>query len=322
MAKSFDDLSRRDFIKLCGGIAAAVGLADLFSIETIARALETAAGKPPVIWLEGQGCTGCTHSLISLEDPTPWSLILDRISLRYHETLMAASGYAAEKAKEDTIKEGGYILVVEGSIPGADDRFCKIGGRPFKEILKEAAQKADVIICSGACSSFGGITTGMPSEGIPVSKVITDKPVINISTCPAHMDHLYGTIMYYLVTHKAPPLDKHNRPLMYFGTYIHDNCRRRAHFDNDEFLTDWNDPGQIDWCLYEKGCKGTETYSDCPVRRWNNGISFCIDAGAPCQGCAEPGFYPQYAPLYKTASNNEQNPVIETAALRSKKKIA
>ena len=300
MIKSFNDISRRDFMKLCGAAAAAVGLAEMFSLEKIAHAIETAAKKPPVIWLEGLSCTGCTHSLISMEDPTPWSLILDKISLRYHETLMAAAGYTAEKAKADAIKEGGYILIVEGAIPGADDRFCTTGGRSFREILVEAAQKAEVIICAGNCSSFGGIPERMPAKGIPVSKIITDKPIINVSTCPAHMDHLYGTIMYYLITRKAPALDKYNRPLLYFGTYIHDNCRRRAHFDAGEFLTDWNNPDQREWCLYKKGCKGPETNSDCPVRRWNNGINFCIDAGAPCQGCAEPDFYGQFTPLFKS----------------------
>ena len=299
MTRSFDNLSRRDFMKLCGVIAAAVGLSDMFSVEEIAQALEPTSKKAPVIWLEGQDCTGCTNSLISLEDPSPASIILDKISLRYHESIMAAAGTVAEKAKEDTIKEGGYVLVVEGSIPEADDRFCMIGGRPFKEILKEAAQKADVIICAGACSSFGGIPTETPSKGLPVSKLIADKPIINLSTCPVHMDHIVGTILYYLVTHKTPPLDKHKRPKMYFSTYVHDNCRRRAHFDAGEFLKDWNDPTQQEWCLYEKGCKGPDTYSDCPVRRWNNGINFCIDAGAPCQGCSEPGFYPGNSPLYK-----------------------
>jgi len=123
MAKVFNGLSRRDFLKLCGSAAAAVGLADLFGVEKVAAALESAAKKPPVIWLEGQDCAGCTISLISLEDPSPASLILDKISIRYHETIMAGAGHVAEKVLEDTIKEGGYVLIVEGSIPSADDRY-------------------------------------------------------------------------------------------------------------------------------------------------------------------------------------------------------
>ena len=322
MVKVFDGLSRRDFLKLCGGVAASVGLSDLFSVEKVAAALESAGKKPPVIWLEGQDCCGCTISLLSLEDPTPASLILDKISIRYHETIMAGSGYTAEKVLEDTIKEGGYVLIVEGSIPSADDRYCLIGGKPFREIVQETARKAAVIIGVGACSAFGGIPRGTPSKGMPVSKVVPGKTVINLSTCPVHMDHLAGTILYYLVAHKAPPLDKLNRPLMYFGMTVHDNCRRRAHFDDEHFLTDWNDPKQKDWCLLQKGCKGPETYGDCPIRRWNNGINFCIDAGAPCQGCSEPGFYVEHSPLYAMGPVTDRILAKKAAGLIPKKDIA
>lgn len=321
MVKAFDGLSRRDFLKLCGGVAATVGLADLFSVEKVAAALESAGKKPPVIWLEGQDCAGCTISLISLENPSPASLILDKISIRYHETIMAGAGYTAEKVLEDTIKEGGYVLIVEGSIPSADDRYCMVGGKSFKEMVQETARNAAVIIGVGACSAFGGIPGGTPSKGIPVSKVVPDKTVINLSTCPVHMDHLAGTILYYLVTKKAPPLDKLNRPVMYFGTLVHDNCRRRAHFDEERFLTDWNDPKQQEWCLLQKGCKGPETYGDCPIRRWNNGINFCIDAGAPCQGCSEPGFYVKHSPLYAMGPITDRILAKKAAGLIPKKEI-
>ncbi len=91
-----------------------------------------------------------------------------------------------------------------------------------------------------------------------LKKANIDKPIINISTCPVHTDHLVGTILYVLVTGKIPELDSKGRPAMYFGDkwLIHDNCRRRAHFDAGEFLKDWNDPKQKNWCLFEKGCKG------------------------------------------------------------------
>jgi hydrogenase small subunit len=321
MVKSFDGLSRREFIKLCGGITAVLELVDLFPLEKVAQALEAAIKKPPVIWLEGQDCAGCTISLISVADPTPASLILDKISLRYHESIMAASGYLAEQAREDAVKEGGYVLIVEGAIPSADDRFCMVGGKHFREIVQETVQKAAVIIGVGACSAFGGIPRGTPSKGLPVSKVVPDKTVINLSTCPVHMDHLLGTLVYYLVTKKAPPLDKLNRPLLYFGELVHDNCRRRAHFDNEEFLKDWNDPKQQDWCLLERGCKGPETYSDCPIRRWNNGINFCIDCGAPCQGCSEPAFYTEQSPLYAMGPVTDRILAKKAAGLIPKKEI-
>lgn len=291
-------INRRVFLKYCAATAVVLGLSELEFTTKVAHALETASKKPPLIWLEGQDCAGCTISFTGTLNPPASSTILDKISLRYHEAVMAASGHLAKKAYHDTVKQGGYILVVEGSVPAADDRFCMIGGRPFKKILEEAAQEAGAIIAVGACATYGGIPAATPSKGIGLNKALPDKTIVNLSTCPVHADHLAGTVLYFLTTGKLPELDKIGRPLIYFGQSIHDNCRRRAHFDSGKFLEDWNDPKQKDWCLSKKGCKGPITYSDCPVRRWNDGLNFCIDCGAPCQGCAEPGFYAEMTPLY------------------------
>jgi len=299
-------INRRDFLKYCAATAAVFGLSELEFTTKVAQAIEAASKKPPLIWLEGQDCAGCTISFTGILNPPASSIILDKISLRYHETAMAASGHLAENVYHDTVKQGGYVLIVEGSVPSADDRFCMIGGRPFKKILEEAAQKAAAIIAVGACATYGGIPAATPTKGIGLNKALPGKAVINLPTCPVHADHLAGTVLYFLTTGKVPPLDKIGRPVSYFGQSIHDNCRRRAHFDSGRFLKDWNDPKQKDWCLFEKGCKGPITNSDCPIRRWNDGINFCIDCGAPCQGCAEPGFYAEMTPLYTAESETSK----------------
>ncbi len=295
-------VSRRDFLKYCAATAAVLGLSELEFTTKVVHAMEAASKKPAVIWLEGQDCAGCTISFTQILNPPAASIILDKISLRYHETAMAAAGHQAEKVYHDTVKEGGYLLIVEGSVPSADDRFCMVGGRPFREIVEEAAKKAVGIIAVGACATYGGIPAATPSKGIGLNKALPGKAVINLPTCPVHPDHLAGTVLYFLTTGKIPELDKIGRPVMYFKESIHDNCRRRGHFDAGRFLADWNDPAQKDWCMLQKGCKGPMTNSDCPVRRWNDGINFCIDCGAVCMGCAEPGFYAQMSPLYSAES--------------------
>ena len=300
-------ISRREFIKYCAATATVLGLSELGFTAKVAQALEGASKKPPVIWLEGQDCAGCTVSFAGTLNPPVGSIILDRLSVRYHETIMAASGHLSESAYHDTVKQGGYVLIVEGSIPSVDDRFCMVGGRPFREIVEEAAEKAAAIIAVGACATYGGIPAAGPTKGMGLDKALPGRTIINLSTCPVHADHLVGTILYYLTTGKAPALDEIGRPKVYFGQSIHDNCRRRSYFDEDMFLTDWNDPAQKDWCLYEKGCKGPDTYSDCPIRRWNDGINFCIDCGVGCQGCAEPDFYAGMTPLYTAESERSRN---------------
>jgi hydrogenase small subunit len=299
-------INRRDFLKYCAATAAVLGLSELEFTTKVAQAMEASSKKPAVVWLEGQDCAGCTISFTGILNPPASSIILDKISLRYHETAMVASGQMAEEVYKETVKKGGYVLIVEGSVPSADDRFCMIGGRPFKKILEEAAQKAAAIIAVGACATYGGIPAATPTKGIGLNKALPGKAVINLPTCPVHADHLAGTVLYFLTTGKVPPLDKIGRPVSYFGQSIHDNCRRRAHFDAGRFLKDWNDPKQKDWCLFEKGCKGPITNSDCSIRRWNDGINFCIDCGAPCQGCAEPGFYAEMTPLYTAESETSK----------------
>jgi len=300
-------VSRREFFKYCAATAAVLGLSELDFTAKVVHALGSAAKKPPVIWLEGQDCAGCSIAFTGTLNPPAASIILDKISLRYHEAIMAASGYHSESAYRETVKEGGYILVVEGSIPSADDRFCMVGGRPFREMVEEAAEKAVGIIAVGACASYGGIPGAGPTKGIGLNKALPGRAVINLPTCPVHKDHLVGTILYFLTTGKIPPLDEIGRPKAYFGQSVHDNCRRRSYFDEGLFLKDWNDPRQKDWCLYEKGCKGPDTYSDCPVRRWNDGINFCIDCGAGCMGCAEPDFYAGMSPLFSANSIRSRN---------------
>ncbi len=317
MATSFRNISRRDFLKFCAGTASLLGLSEA-AVPRVARALEGAAAKPPVIWLEGQDCAGCSISFINSSNPGTAEIVLDTISLRYHETLMAASGHLSEKVLHDTIKEGGYVLVVEGSIPKADPRFCTVAGTNFVDTVKAAAANAAAVIAIGACATYGGIPRGTPSNGIGVQQamaegMIPQKPLINCPTCPAHPERFIGTVVYYLLYKKPPPMDADLRPLMFYDKLIHDNCERRGHFENGEFLTDWNDFNQRNYCMYLKGCKGPFTHSDCPKRRWSDGLNWCIGCSSTCQGCAEPAFYTGMTPLYnKTKDIAGDGPKIET----------
>src|SRR5204862_3576866 len=90
-------MPRRQFLQFCAGITAMLGLAPS-AAGAVAKAL-LQARRPSVIWLHFQECTGCTESLLRAEHPTLEKLILDVISLDYHETLMAAAGHQAEAAR-------------------------------------------------------------------------------------------------------------------------------------------------------------------------------------------------------------------------------
>src|SRR5271157_1539122 len=129
-------VSRRSFIQLCSMLMAAapVGLAltNKKSVFEIAAAIGKTK-RPSVIWLHFQDCTGCTETLLRTSAPDVAHLILDVISLDYHETLMAASGAQAEAALRSAMEAnaGKYVLVVEGAIPTRDDGvFMQLNSRP------------------------------------------------------------------------------------------------------------------------------------------------------------------------------------------------
>src|SRR3569832_1085137 len=122
-------VSRRDFVRICTMAGAAVGM----SATTVSQIVEAAAKglKPSVVWLQFQECTGCTESLLRTSHPGVDELILDLISLDYHETLFAAAGHQAEAALKSAMEThaGKYVCIVEGAIPTKEDGiYCMIGG--------------------------------------------------------------------------------------------------------------------------------------------------------------------------------------------------
>jgi len=224
---------------------------------------------------------------------------------------MAGAGEPVIRVLEDTIteKKGNYVLAVDGAIPtGANSPYCVMGerdGRPvtMETRLEELARDALAILAVGTCAAFGGISAAdpNPSGAQPVSKVLEAKGInkllINIPGCPPHPDWFVGTVASILLygLPKAEELDDNRRPLAFYGKLIHENCPRRAYFDEGKFAKKPGDEG----CLYELGCKGPITYADCPLRRWNNGTNWVIGAGAPCNGCTQPEFPDLTSPFYE-----------------------
>jgi hydrogenase small subunit len=262
----------------------------------------------PLVWLAASSCTGCSISLLNSASPSIKNILIDQIipgvhiNLRFHQTIMAGAGEQVIQFLEDTAREkkGNYVLAVDGSIPsGATAEYCVMGERDGKPItledrLEELARDALAILAVGTCASFGGIPAAAPnpSNAQPVKKVLEDKgiskPLINIPGCPPHPDWFVGTVASILLNGlpKAEELDDNLRPLAFYGKLIHENCPRRAYFDEGKFAKKPGDEG----CLYELGCKGPITYADCPTRRWNNGTNWVIGAGSPCLGCTQPEF--------------------------------
>jgi len=296
-------ISRRSFLKGCSVAAAALGLSEAM-IPKLVEAAESAQ-RPSVVWLHFQECTGCTESLLRASHPDIGRLILDIISLDYHETVMVPSGHQAEKSLHDSVEKnaGKFICVVEGAIPTADNgNYCKIAGRTAMDILADVAPKAAAVIAIGTCASFGGIQAAAPNPtgAKGVRDLLPNVPLINISGCPPNPVTFLGTVLHYLTFKRLPNVDNMGRPLFAYGRRIHDHCERRAHFDEGRFTEQFGDFGHKNgYCLYKVGCKGPETFSNCPAARFNDVDVWPVSVGHGCVGCTEPNFWDTMTPFYE-----------------------
>ena len=280
--------------------------------QVIAAVLATAA-RPKVIWLSAQECTGCSESLLRAYDDYPVEkLILEMISLDYHNTLMAPSGSAAEQSRLESIKGGGHVVVIDGSIPlKQDGAWSVVGGRTILDVLQESVAGAGLFLAVGNCAAFGGLPAAYPNptdahgidDLITIQKKLSiQAPLINIPGCPPIPEVLTGVIVNYILSgRQAPSLDTLKRPLPYYGSLVHDNCSRLGHYRKGEFATSFDDTGaRQGYCLLHVGCKGTLTHNACTTTKWNKGTSNPMHSGHGCLGCSEPNFWDRLGGFYKS----------------------
>jgi hydrogenase small subunit len=127
----------------CTTMAAALSLQDAVAAQ-IARAVAK-ADKPVLVWLEFQDCAGNTESFLRASRPTAAEVVLDVLSVDYHETIMAAAGAQAGESRPGgegtrrTIHRGGRGL----DPTGANGAYCTIGGRSALDIIARE-------VCGGA----------------------------------------------------------------------------------------------------------------------------------------------------------------------------
>ena len=296
-------VSRRDFMKYCTFLTATMGLSSAF-VPKVAEVFAAPRQRPPVIWLHFAECTGCSEAMLRTIYPYVDELVLEILSVEYHETIMAAAGQQAEDQLHAALKKykGKFICVVEGAVATKfNGGYGKIGGRSFLQIAKEVVPQAAATIAIGSCACWGGIPAAKPNPGgyKGVGDALGMK-VINIPGCPPNPINLIGTVVNYLLLGKLPEVDEKGRPKFAYGKTIHDQCPRRSHFENEEFVEEFgSEEAALGYCMYKMGCRGPETYNNCPVAKFNDGTSWPVEAGHPCIGCSQPDFWDKMSPFYQ-----------------------
>ncbi len=278
---------------------------------------EPRTNEHSILWVQGATCTGCSVSVLNSVAPDARNLLLDEIIPGHHlnlcflPTIMAGAGEIAMGALNATRdnKKGEFLLVVEGAIPTADDgAYCSVGedgDTPirFNDLVEQLAADALAVLCLGTCASYGGIfganpnPTGCMGVGDFFQKQGITTPHVNVPGCPPHPDWFVTTVATLLLggIPRADQLDDDGRLLSIYGKLVHENCQRRAYFDEGKFAKHFGEEG----CLYELGCNGPVTYADCPTRLWNHGTNWCVGSGGPCAGCTQPEFPDLVSPLYQ-----------------------
>ena len=322
------DVSRREFLKISGVLATSLGLAagtweaipakesgqvgpaaPAAASEPLAAVSQPPAAAAPalhfhpgsrlpaaadssvLLWLHGLSCSGCSVSFLNSSFPSPASVITQYLSLDYHAVISAAAGDLAMQAINQRIEAGNTLLAVEGAVPVGLPGACKVGEEDFTSLLQRAARAARAVLAVGTCATHGGIPGAQsnPTGAVSVRDFLASKgistPVINLPGCPTHPDWVVGSLVY-LLQYGTPPLTEDGSPAMFYGEVLHDNCPRFYQYNMGKFATQFGEDG----CLFKLGCLGIRTKSDCPARRWNNKVSWCIEAGAPCIGCTQPSF--------------------------------
>ncbi|SUG45774.1 hydrogenase-2 small chain protein [Salmonella enterica subsp. arizonae] len=288
-------INRRDFMKLCAALAATMGL----SSKAAAEMAESVSNpqRPPVIWIGAQECTGCTESLLRATHPTVENLVLETISLEYHEVLSAAFGHQVEENKHNALEKykGQYVLVVDGSIPLKDNGiYCMVAGEPIVDHIRKAADGAAAIIAIGSCSAWGGVAAAgvNPTGAVSLQEVLPGKNGYQYSRLPAKPRITsWRPSRISLLTARRRSWMRKNRPTFVYGRLIHEHCERRPHFDAGRFAKEFGDEGHRQgWCLYHLGCKGPETWGNCSTLQFCDvGGVWPVAIGHPCYGCNEEG---------------------------------
>jgi hydrogenase small subunit len=307
-------VSRRGFLKFCSVIAATLALPTDYAGQ-IAKALAVAP-RLPIVWLEFQDCTGDTESFLragahadplqaGVTDPNLTALLLDYLSVDYHETLMAPAGVQARTSLDNTLKNhaGQFVLVVEGSIPTAlNGAYCTIAGETALSSLQRVSALARATIALGTCAYDGGLAAAAPNPtgATGVAGAVPGLTnLINLPGCPSNVVNLAASLVYFLTFQRWPDLDGSRRPYFAYGNEIHEDCERHDYYEQGKYVLAWGDAGHRQgWCLFRMGCKGPVTRSNCNQVKWNDGTNWPIGAGHGCVGCTGDKFWDRLMPAY------------------------
>jgi len=286
-------LSRRSLLRKTYAAIVACGAAPFLSYRDLLAADRRPRVRPPVIWLHGTSCSGCSISFLNVEEiPVP-ALLTRFVDLTFHPDLSLATGHQViDLFDRIDAMESKPIVVFEGGVAVDLPHACIIAGRPISAWLEDLLPKSAACIAAGTCAVFGGVAAipGAPYKSTSLRDFMTSKgletPYLSIPGCPIKPEHVVHSLLHLAQTGRLPEMDDAHRPSAFFSETVHERCILYADFQEGLFARHIGDAG----CLLHLGCQGPVTYNDCVVRGYNANVNSCIRAGHPCIGCGSEHF--------------------------------
>lgn len=262
-----------------------------FAKEAVNLIKNGKVNKLNAIWLEVTGCSGNIISFMDSQYPGLGYNLRQLVNLTYNNTLMTSEGEIAFKTFLDTLNTE-FILLIDGAVTTKENGIYNVvanyNGKSITALdaVRMAGEKAKYVLAVGTCASYGGISAAKPNPSLSRSVAdVLSREVIRLPGCPCHPDWVIGTIAH-LAAFGKPKLDRDGRPVLFYGTTIHDNCTRRGFFDRGIFSQKFGEEG----CMFKLGCRGPVTKTDCPRRKWDGYVNWPIGDNTTCIGCANSRF--------------------------------
>lgn len=266
--------------------------------EAVRKIQSGQIAKKNLVWLELNGCSGNIISLLNGTDPDIEYMMREMVNLVYDQSLLAAEGEEAMELLFDMVDQD-FILAVEGAVSIKDNGIYQVIGdwRGIRitglNAVKLLGEKASNVIAVGACATHGGVSAAEPNPTACVGiHTILNRKVIRLPGCPCHPEWFLGTLANILL-YGEPTLDEENRPILFYGETIHRRCERRSFFDQGIFASKLGEST----CMFRVGCRGPVTRIDCPIRKWNDAVSWPVQCNTPCIGCANLKFPDEMEPF-------------------------
>jgi hydrogenase small subunit len=197
---SMDQTSHMN-LKLASSLAISFGITDLpKSVNRLVGNIKRSE-VPPIVYLKGKTCTGCSVSLINFTHQSTKKLIVN------HDNLISLSGsISPHNIAIDLIqryisgKLGPYFFAIEGSIP-KNPTDCYMANRPITDWIKQAGKTCIEAISFGNCAIVGNPNIRVKSQTDQISlsdyfmKENINKKVINIPGCPVNDQSIWDLIV-------------------------------------------------------------------------------------------------------------------------------